>query len=92
LARNDPLILKPNALPDNVTYPLDYKADNYIFGMTNSYICSTPTILLKSYKSTLDHNETFITTIFGGSADEIGGSGPYRDSVIREVLKEIDTE
>jgi len=92
LTKNNPLILKPNALPADVTYPIHYKADNYIYGMTNSYICNIPTILLKSSKSTINHDETFLTNIFGGSADDVGGSGPYRDSVIRDVLNEIDIE
>lgn len=88
LSRNNPLTLNPNMLDADVTYPLNYTADNYIYGMTNSYICNTPTILLKKSKSTLNHDESFFTTIFGGSAAEFGGSGPYRDSVIRDVLSQ----
>lgn len=84
LSSSDPLILEPTILPKEARWPLNYVADNYIYGMTNSYICKTPTIMCKRSPSTLEH-DSFLSDLFN-FAPTSNTLDDYRDSVIRDVL------
>jgi len=85
LSNHNPLILKPNVLAADVTYPLNFVADNYIYGMTNSYICNTPTILIKRSKSTINHDNSIVNNMFNFTSNPTT-MDEYRDSVVRDVL------
>ena len=88
LSSSNILILEPTILPKETIWPLNYVADNYIYGMTNSYICKTPTIMCKRSPSTLEH-DSFLRDLFNFAPTSIT-LDDYRDSVIQEVLNQVD--
>tara|TARA_R110002074_G_scaffold265440_1_gene437649 strand:+ start:305 stop:1534 length:1230 start_codon:yes stop_codon:yes gene_type:complete len=89
LAPDNTVILKKVVLEGDITYPLNYVADNYIYGLTNSYICNTPTILCKRHESTINHDDTIISGMFNWTSTPVT-LDYYRDSVIKEVLNQVD--
>ena len=88
LSSSNVLILEPTILPKEAIWPLYHIADNYLYGMTNSYICKTPTFICKSSPSTLRH-ESFLNELFDHPASPTTLTD-YRDSVIQEVLHQVD--
>jgi len=84
LSARNVLILEPTILPKEAIWPLNYIADNYIYGMVNSYICKTPTFMCKRSPSTLDH-DSFLNDLFNFSPTS-NTLDDYRDSVIKDVL------
>ena len=89
LTNQKSLILKPDLETKESEWVLSYVADNYIYGLTTSYMCRTPSFLCLDEGSSLGH-DGFISGIF--EANATGQAKEYRDSIIRDIVAKVESQ
>ena len=88
LANRRSLFLKPDLETKENEWPLSYVVDNYIYSLTNSYMCRTPSFLCMDEGSVTGHGG-FLDDLFEISS--YGQAKEYRDSIIRDTVNKKES-